>query len=86
MGLTRDDFALIGDELKTLNAVVQSTVTEFLIAAPDEDPLDGMSMIFTFVPGFGRSIEVDIAGLQIDVDLNGAGFAGGCVKPGGTTP
>lgn len=69
MGLTHDDLTLTDDELRKVNAVVETAVTEFFKAAPDEDPLDGMSVIFTFVPGFGRSIEVDIAGRRIDVDL-----------------
>jgi hypothetical protein len=68
MGLTRDAFALTDEELKRLNAVIEETVTAYFKAAPHEDPLDGMSVIFTFVPGFGRSIEVDIAGRRIDVD------------------
>jgi hypothetical protein len=67
MGLTRNDFALTDDELNKLNAAVEATVSEFFRFAPTEDPLDGMSVIFTFVPGFGRSIEVDVAGRRIDV-------------------
>lgn len=68
MGLTRDDFALTDEELKRLNAVIEDTVTAYFKAAPKEEPLDGMSVILTFVPGFGRSIEVEIAGRRVDVD------------------
>lgn len=67
MGLTKEDFALTDEELGKLNAVVEATVTAFYEAAPEEDPLDGMSVIFTFAPGFGRSIEIDVAGRLLDV-------------------
>jgi hypothetical protein len=67
MGLTREDFALSDEELQKLNALVEATATKFHQDAPDEDPIDGMSVIFTFAPGFGRSIEIDLVGRRIDV-------------------
>lgn len=68
MSLQRDDFMLTEEELQKLNALIRKTVNEIYEAAPEEDPLDGMSVIFTFTPGLGRSIEIDIAGRLIDID------------------
>ena len=70
MGLKQDDFKIPKETLDKLNAAIESTVSEFFMRNPDEDPLDGMSVTFNFVFGFGRDLDVRVAGKTISFDLD----------------
>lgn len=70
MGLTQDDFRISQDKLDELNAAIEQAVSGYFERNPDEDPLDSMSVTFNFVFGFGRDLDVDVAGKTISVDLD----------------
>jgi hypothetical protein len=68
MALEQSDFTVSESEIAALNAAVAKASEEYHAASPDADPLDEMSVTFNFVPGFGRTIELRIAGQTIDID------------------
>lgn len=70
MGLTQDDFKIPQDTLDELNAEIESAVSEFFLRNPNEDPLDGISVTFNFTFGYGRDLDVCIAGKTISFELD----------------
>lgn len=67
MALTRDQFSLTDEELKSINDAIAKRVSAIYENNPDEDPLDGVSVLFSFTPGLGRDVEVLLAGQQISI-------------------
>jgi hypothetical protein len=57
--LKANDFVLTDDELKALNQLVQEDAERFALAG--EVP-DGLSVTFTFTPGFGRTVSLQFDG------------------------
>lgn len=57
--LKANDFVLTDDELKALNQLVQESAERF--ASAGEVP-DGLSVTFTFTPGFGRTVSLQFDG------------------------
>lgn len=70
MGLKQDDFRIPQDKLDELNAAIAQAVSGYFDRNPDEDPLDGMSVTFNFAFGFGRDLDVLVAGKTISVELD----------------
>lgn len=70
MALTQDDFKIPQDKLDELNVAIEQAVSGYFDRNPDEDPLDGMSVTFNFAFGFGRDLDVHVAGKTISVDLD----------------
>jgi hypothetical protein len=70
MALTQDDFKIPQDKLDELNVAIEQEVSGYFERNPDEDPLDGMSVTFNFAFGFGRDLDVHVAGKTISVDLD----------------
>lgn len=69
MGLKHDDFQLTEEQLDRLNTAIDEQVAAFYHDNPDVDPPDAMTVRFNFVFGFGRSIDVRVGGLIVEVDL-----------------
>lgn len=69
MGLKHDDFQLTDEQLDRLNTAIDEKMTAFYRDKPDADPPDAMAVTFNFVFGWGRSIDVRIGGLSIEMDL-----------------
>lgn len=57
--LSANDFVLTDDELKALNQLVLVSAERFALAG--EVP-NGLSVTFTFTPGFGRSVSLQFDG------------------------
>lgn len=70
MGLTQEDFRISQDKLNEMNAAINQAVSGYFERNPDEDPLDGMSVTFNFAFGFGRDLDVRVAGKTISFDLD----------------
>jgi hypothetical protein len=70
MGLTQNDFKIPQDKLDELNASIERAVSDYFERNLNEDPLDSMSVTFNFVFGYGRDLDVDVAGKTISVDLD----------------
>jgi hypothetical protein len=70
MGLTQDNFKISQEKLDELNASIEREVSGFFARNPDADPLDSMSVTFNFAFGFGRDLDVRVAGKTISVDLD----------------
>jgi hypothetical protein len=70
VGLTEDDFKITQEKLDELNNAIGQAVSGYFERNPDEDPLDGMSVTFTFTPGLGRDLYVCVAGDTILVELD----------------
>jgi hypothetical protein len=70
MGLTQNDFKIPQDKLDELNASIERAVSDYFERNPNEDPLDSMYVTFNFVFGYGRDLDVDVAGKTISVDLD----------------
>lgn len=70
MGLTQNDFNIPQDTLDELNASSERAVSDYYERNPGEDPLDSMSVTFNFVFGFGRDLDVHVAGKTISIDLH----------------
>ena len=70
MGLTQNDFQIPQDTLDELNASIQRAVSDYFERNPNQDPLDSMSVTFNFAFGFGRDLDVHVAGKTISVDLD----------------
>ena len=67
MALTRNDFLLSDKDLEKLNGAIQKKVAELLAESAEEDPPDALSVTFNFVFGFGRNIEVSLAGTHLEL-------------------
>lgn len=61
--LTAQEFMLSDDELKALNQLVQQSAERF--AAAGEVP-DGLSVTFSFTPGFGRTVFMQFDGGPVE--------------------
>jgi hypothetical protein len=70
MALTHDDFGIPKDKLDELNAAIDFAVGEYFSKSPEAEPLDGMSVTFSYAFGFGRDVCVHIAGKTISIDLD----------------
>jgi hypothetical protein len=70
MALTQSDFKIPQKQLDELNASIEREVSGYFARNPDADPLDSMSVTFNFVFGFGRDLNVCVAGKTISVDLD----------------
>lgn len=70
MGLTQEDFRISQEKLNEMNAAIKQAVSGYFERNPDEDPLDGMSVTFNFAFGFGRDLDVRVAGKTISFDLD----------------
>lgn len=70
MGLTQNDFKIAQDTLDELNATIERAVSDYYERNPNEDPLDSMSVTFNFVFGYGRDLDVHVAGKTISIDLH----------------
>lgn len=68
MSLTHADFHLTDESLAAINRAIKARCEAFHATSPDEDPLDGFSVIFDFIPGQGREITVHIAGAVLSPD------------------
>ncbi|EAQ47312.1 hypothetical protein MED193_19004 [Roseobacter sp. MED193] len=68
MSLQRQDFELPDKVMDNLNRAIQEISKDYRRNAPQEDPLDGLSVVFSFVPGLERQIEVHLGGRCVDVD------------------
>ncbi len=70
MALTQDDFKIPPTQLDELNASIEREVSGYFARNPEADPLDSMSVTFNFVFGYGRDLDVRVAGKTISVDLD----------------
>ena len=70
MGLTQNDFKIAQDTLDELNATIERAVSDYYERNPNEDLLDSMSVTFNFVFGYGRDLDVHVAGKTISIDLH----------------
>lgn len=70
MGLKLDDFQMSPDKLDEMNRAIEKAVSEYFARSTEADPLDGISVTFNFVFGFGRDLEVHVAGKTISLDLD----------------
>jgi hypothetical protein len=70
MALTQDDFKIPPDTLDKLNVAIERAVSDYFTRSPEADPLDGMSVTFNFAFGFGRDLDVHVAGKTISADLD----------------
>jgi hypothetical protein len=70
LGLKQDDFRIPQEKLDDLNRAIEQAVLEYFACNPEADPLDSMSVTFNLVFGFGRDLDVHIAGKTISVDLD----------------
>jgi len=68
MSLEKQDFELSDKGLEALNRVIREISEDYHKNSPQEDPLDGLSVVFNFIPGFGRQVEVNLAGRCVDVE------------------
>jgi hypothetical protein len=70
MGLTQDDFRIPQEKLDELNIWIEQTVSDYFVRNPEADPLDSMTVTFNVAFGFGRELDVHVAGKTISVDLD----------------
>lgn len=70
MALTQDDFKIPQEKLDELNVAIEREVSGYFARNPDAEPLDGMLVVFNFAFGFGRDLDVHVAGKTISVDLD----------------
>jgi hypothetical protein len=70
MALTQDDFKIPEEKLAELNVEIERAVSDYFTRSPEADPLDGMSVVFNFAFGFGRDLDVYVAGKTISIDLD----------------
>jgi len=53
-----------------LNRSIEQAVSDYFARSPETDPLDRMSVAFNFAFGFGRDLDVHVAGKTISVDFD----------------
>lgn len=70
MALTQDAFTIPAETLDALNAAIEQAVSDYYRRSPDADPLDAMSVTFNFVFGWGRELNVYVAGKHLEFDLD----------------
>lgn len=70
MALRKADLELTEVQVDRINEAIAHRLDAFYRDNPDADPPDSMSITFSFVFGLGRSVDVQVGGLEVPVNLD----------------